>query len=170
MNRNMALTIAAILVVVIYALTESPIILSIITVFAMVLMVPTSWFRKLGGYVVAVDVLASAYIFSMFVGTGTLGALPLAAFSAFFISITLRLIRMKVGAERLAVNGNTEFRLVFAELATHTIAWSKALMKGATTGKVDAPKPLNLEWVETQEEHSLGYMIAQLFVSPPKTC
>lgn len=151
------------MIITLYVITESPLILSLTTVFALAAMVPANYFRKISGYLVLVDVTTSAYIFSSFIGVGALGAISVAAFTPFFISIALRLMRQYAGAEMLSVNGSTEYRLVFAELATQCVRWVKAFAKALTTGRVDAPEKLAVQWVEVQTGSSLNEMFASLF-------
>lgn len=163
MSRTQWQVIAVVFIVMFYVLTKSTLAMSLAVVAALVFMIPDRWFKRIAGYVVVCDILASGYIFSSFMGVSAVSAAEIGVFAALGISVTLRVIRLIVGADRLSVNDTTATREVFAHLFSQGVAWSKALTKAITTGKVIPPAPLKLEWIEVQPGLGLLGAIQSVF-------
>jgi len=136
----------------------TPIVIAVVIAFFIIL--PSmSWLRRVCGYMVVADVLASAYVVSTFAATGAVSGLIIAVWSAIGLSVTLRVFKALFGYEQLVAGVETEdkgvryttwtpsLRLVTAELLTQAAAWIYAFVKATfTRGKVVAPSPLLVEW------------------------
>lgn len=155
MSRTQWQTIAVIFIVMFYVITHSSLAMSFAVVAALVFMVPDHWFKRMTGYVVVVDFIASGYIFTSFMGVAAVSAAEIGVFAALGISVVLRVMRSIIGAERVSINGTSETREVLALLFSQGVAWSKALTKSITSGKVVPPEPLSIEWVEVQAAKGL---------------
>jgi hypothetical protein len=149
-TRTQAQIIAVVFIVAFYVLTQSALAMSFAVVAALVFMIPDHWFRRMTGYVVVVDFLASGYIFTSFMGVAAVSAAEIGVFAALGISVTLRVMRSIIGAERVSINDTTETREVIALLFSQGVAWCKAFGRSITTGTVIPPEPLDISWVEVQ--------------------
>lgn len=121
-------------------------------ILAFLLLIPSwGWVRKMLGYLQLADVAAAGYTLHLTAATGTVGGLILGIWAALGISLTLRALKMLIGYEKLAVNGEESIRLVAAELLTQGVRWVRALVAALFKGgRVVAPDPLNVEWVVHQ--------------------
>lgn len=151
MSREQAQTFAVIIVITLYALTGSELAMAAAVVTALSFLFPTHWYPRMAGYVVLCDLFASWYIFSSFMGVAAVSAASIGVFASLGISVFLRVLRVVMGAERLSIDGDTSLRAAFTALVSQGMRWTQAILAGATTGKVIAPKPLAFTWVTTQE-------------------
>lgn len=150
MTRTQWQVYGIIFIVMFYVLTHSTLAMSFAVVAALIFMVPDHWFRRICGYVVFVDLVASGYIFTSFMGVAAVSAAEIGVFAALGISVVLRVFRAIMGAERVSINGTTETRQVIASLFSQGVAWCKAFGKSITSGTVVPPEPLHVEWIEVQ--------------------
>jgi hypothetical protein len=131
-------------------------IVAVCMVLALYIMIPKSVWRYLAGYVFIWDLLASAYVINMGIATGTVTGLAAGFIAALFITIILRVMRYTAGSVRLALEGDTTFRVIVAGLFTQAIAWIRAIVMALFKGgRIEAPKPLSWTWVEHDAPHSL---------------
>lgn len=156
MNIQLAKTILIILILLLYALTESVLILSLASVVAILVMIPDQYLTKVLGYVAFIDVVMSMYVVSTATASATATGLVLAVFTALGLSLTLRGLRKVYGCERMQVNGRTDLGGIIAELSTYGISflrsWVTALFKGS---KVEAPSAPKITWI--QHEQGVGW-------------
>jgi len=134
---------------------------------ALIIMVPKKHWRRLTGYVMALDFAASSYAIWIGAGTGTVTGLTAGFVAAIGISVLLRLLRARYGAERLALNGETRVSAVVAGLFSQAAAWSRSIFTAFVRGtKVVAPAPLAWSWIEYLPANSWAG-VARNFVSSP---
>lgn len=128
-------------------------------IVAFLLLVPSmSWLRRVLGYMFVADVASSAYCISTFAATSAVSGIAIAVFAALGISLTLRVIRSLIGSERLAVNGDQSIRVVAAEMLSQGTSWCRAVFMALFRGgRVDAPAPLNIEWVKAEAPVVIWY-------------
>ncbi len=119
-------------------------------IIAFLLLVPSmTWLRRIMGYMLLTDISVSAYIISVYATTGAVSGLTIAIFAALGVSLSLRGLRAIFGYEKLSINGNESLRLVAADLLTQGVSWGRAIVAASWRGgRVDAPEPLQVTWVQ----------------------
>ena len=116
------------------------------------IMFPKHVVRRLAGHVELSDVGFSLYAINTGVATGTASGLLAGFVAAIGISVVLRYaVKPFMGSERLALDGQTEYRYLVAGLASQGIRWGKALWKAVWSKDhaVVPPEPLQWSWVTT---------------------
>lgn len=149
MDRETAMFIVAMMVILICVLfMGKEALMAVAATMALLYIVPATQLRRMLGYILLVDLTFSVWL--LHIGAATLGGFTIAVMAGLFYSVVSREILAAWGAERIAINGKTQFGQVVAELASQAVAWGKALWNGVKTGKVVAPEPLVVEWVESK--------------------
>jgi len=149
LDKETAMFVVAVMILILCVFfVGSEMLMALAAAMALIYIVPTNQLRRMMGYLLVVDVLFSFWLVG--VAAATLGGFTIAVLAGLTYSVVSREILAAWGAERVAINGKTQFGQVVAELASQAVAWSKALWNGVKTGKVVAPEPLVVEWVESQ--------------------
>ena len=111
-------------------------------VVAFLILVPNmQWLRRMLGYLIISDILASTYVISTYAATGTLGGLTIAIFAVVGISLSLRSLKFFIGCERLAIGGNPSVPYILRRMRGQLKAHLKHI-----AFKYASPAPLNLTW------------------------
>ena len=97
---------------------QEAVVMAVVVVATIYIMIPKAWRRRIAGYVPLFDILGSAYVVSTYVATGTVSGLAVGVWAALGITLTLRAMRRLLGAERLAVRGETRLAPTIAGLIT----------------------------------------------------
>jgi len=162
MNAQLAKTVAFILTLLLYVLTESILILAMASVVSIFYLIPPEHMSKVLGYVTLVDISMSMYVVSVGTASATATGLILAVFTALGISFVLRAFRTAIGCQRMRVNGTSSIGGIIAEFSTYGISfirsWIGSLIKGS---RVNAPEPLDVEWV--QHKQGIGWWNTLLY-------
>ena len=136
---------------------QEAVVMAVVVVATIYIMIPKAWRRRIAGYVPLFDILGSAYVVSTYVATGTVSGLAVGVWAALGITLTLRAMRRLLGAERLAVRGETRLAPTIAGLITQGLRWGKSIFTSLwhRDPVVIAPPPLDWEWVEVQPAMTL---------------
>lgn len=148
MDKNTAVFVAVVLVLVLYFLTESTFLLAVIAALGLLYILPLEQLPKLLGYIVISDVMFSVWLMHM--AAGTFGGFQVVVLTALVYAVLSRELRLAWGTELLAINGQTHFFKQVRVLGAYGIAWFQAL--GASIGNNDfvSPEPPTFEWVQGQ--------------------
>jgi hypothetical protein len=149
LDREVAMFIVAVMILILCLFfVGTEMLMAVAAALALIYIVPTDQLRRMLGYLLVVDVLFSFWLVG--VAAATLGGFTIAVLAGLTYSVVSRELLAAWGAERIAINGKTQFGQVVAELASQAVAWGKALWTGIKSGKVEAPPSLNFEWVEVK--------------------
>lgn len=113
------------------------------------LLIPSmKWLRRMNGYMLLADLVASTYVISAYASTGTFAGLALAVLAAVSISLALRALRALFGAERLSVGGDSRVIAVIAEIGSFIAGFLREFVTSLVRGTKMDPAAFNptIEW------------------------
>jgi hypothetical protein len=126
LDKESAVFIAVLFVLVLYAITGSQLVLAAISALGLIYVVPPDQFRRMFGYLIFLDISFGYWLIG--VASATLGGFTVATITGLMYTVSKGL----------------------AALAGQAIAWGKAVLRGVKDGHVEAPTPLEWRWVEVQ--------------------
>lgn len=164
---------AVIIVLMIYVVTGSQFILSLVAVSAVLYVLPLNELPKLLGYLIATDILFS--IFLIHTAASTLGGLQIALLAGLIYAMMSREFREALGTKLIAINGNTGLLNMVKAFSIQGLAWIKYFGETITSDTATAPTPMTYEWVigrkpggfrATRTFKTLNYFMPWLFTKP----
>lgn len=144
MNRETAVFVAILFVLVMYLVTGSSFLLAVISALSLMYVLPMEHMPKLFGYLTLIDILVGIWFIG--VAAGTFAGLQMAVITGLIYTVLSRELEAAWGSEVLAINGEIKLSKQFAVLAGYGINWGKALIAGIKSGNVEAPEPLAFTW------------------------
>jgi len=127
--------------------------LGLLAALTFFIMFPTELRRKLMGYGVTFDVIASTILVSTFAATGTSTGLAIAIVGSLAISLGIRVLKVHEGYEIAEINGERRLSKNFKLLVKQGSLWTKAVVRATYTGvEVTPPEPLNVNWIVQFDE------------------
>lgn len=148
MDPETAMFVASIIVVILAILTgyAGEMMMAAVATMGLLYIVGGEHFRKMLGYLLVLDLAFGYYLLGL--ASATQGGFIIAACSGLLYTVVGREVLLVWGSQRLAINGKTKLGEQFAEVAQQTIAWGKAIWNGLKTGKVEAPEPMQYQWMD----------------------
>lgn len=116
------------------------------------LLIPSvRWLRRVLAYPQLADIISAGYVVSTYAAAGAAGGLTIAVFAALAISLTLRFLRLTIGYDQIAIDGDTSLATIAAAFLTQAVRWVRSLVYALFRGgRIDAPPALGISWVEVR--------------------
>lgn len=120
-------------------------------------MLPKRIVRRAAGYRTVTDAGLSMYSISSGSASSTALGLLSGFIGAILLSIGIRGEAYFVGAERLAINGSTDVRLVASAAMSQAVTWLRNITFSLWNGEqVTPPTAMEWSWVEVAPAHTMG--------------
>lgn len=161
MNRETAIFLTTMFVLVAYALTGASIFLAAAAMLGGLYVIPQKYMRKLFGYLFVADLSFSVWLAGL--AAASLGGLQLAVLAGLLYTVITRELRSAWGSEKISINGETEYGKQAACILTQGVSWMKAIWAGIRSGAIIAPKPMHIAWVE--EDKGGGFKATRAYNS-----
>jgi hypothetical protein len=127
--------------------------LGVLAALAFFIMFPAGIRRKLMGYGVAFDILASTVLVATYATTSTTSGLAIAVVGAVVISLGVKNLKVFEGYEIAEIDGERRLSKNLLRLVKQGSLWTKAVVRAAYTGvEVTPPEPLNIRWIVQFDE------------------
>lgn len=149
MDKDTAIFVAVVLVLVLYFLTESTFLLAVIAALGVLYVLPSEQLPKLLGYIAITDIVFSVWLMHMAVGT--FGGFQVAILTALVYAVLSRELRALWGTKVLSINGQVKLTGQLRELSAYGFAWLSSIGDSLAAGHIIAPPALDVTWVVGME-------------------
>ena len=129
----------------------------------LLIMLPKRIVRRAAGYMMVTDAGLSMYGISSGSASASVVGLLGGFIGAILLSIGIRGEAYFVGAERLAINGSTDVRLVASAAMSQAVIWVRNTIFSLWNGEqVTPPTAMEWSWIEVAPAHTMSDLVTEI--------